>query len=169
MLTFRGNTTLERSAAVVRDDLRYVGIAMDVVPLEQGALVQRMLAGEFDAIFFQMINTDLDPAMQMDFWRSSGSAHVWNIGQSSPATEWERQIDELMNAQAAATDESERKRLFREVQRVFAEHLPALYFAAPRLYVAVSKRVTNVTVAPTRPQLLWSADTIAVTGPALTR
>ena len=40
--------------------------------------------------------TNLDPAMNPDFWLSSGSAHVWNIGQPKPATDWEKEIDDLM-------------------------------------------------------------------------
>ena len=59
--------------------------------------------------------------------------------------------------------------LFRDVQRIFSEQLPVLYFAAPRLYVGVNRRVRNVTPAITRPQLLWSVDTMAVAPPAATR
>jgi peptide/nickel transport system substrate-binding protein len=163
VLTFRGNTTLERSGAFLREELKEIGIAMDVVPLEPGALFERMTTGNFEAIFFNFSTTDLDPAMNKDFWLSSGSAHVWNIGQSSPSTSWEREIDELMTRQAGTVDEAERKRLFNEVQRIFAEHLPILYFAAPRLYMAVSPRVGNLSPVPTRPHLFWSPDTMTVT------
>lgn len=164
VITFRGNTTLERSAAVLRDDLRQIGVAMDVAPIEQNLLYERLTTGNFESIFFNFSTTDLDPAMNKDFWLSSGSAHVWNIGQATPATTWEKEIDELMARQAGTVDEAERKRLFNDVQRVFAEHLPILYFAAPRLYMGVSPRVTNLAPVPTRPHLFWSPDTIAVTG-----
>lgn len=162
VLTYRGNTALERGAQVLKESLERVGVAADVVPLETGALIERMLSGQFDAIFFNYINTDTDPAMQRDFWLSSGSAHIWNIGQKTPATAWERRIDELMTQQAASMDAAERTRLFRESLRVFNEQLPALYFAAPRVYVAVSARLRNLTPALIPPQLLWSADTLAV-------
>ena len=59
-------------------------------------------------------------------------------------------------------DAAERKRVFDEVQNTFAEHLPLVLFAAPRVYVAVSTRVTNLLPALQRPQLLWSPDTLAV-------
>ena len=38
-----------------------------------------------------------------------------------------------MARQIASPDEAERKRLFDEVQKIFAEHLPVVYFAAPRV------------------------------------
>ena len=52
--------------------------------------------------------------------------------------------------------------LFRESLRVFNEHLPALYFAAPRVYVAVSARLRNLAPALTPPPLMWSVDTLSV-------
>ncbi|MGE0359214.1 MAG: ABC transporter substrate-binding protein [Vicinamibacterales bacterium] len=162
VLTYRGNTSLERGSQVLKESLERVGLAVDVVPLEPGALIERMLSGAFDAIFFNYLATDTDPAMQRDFWLSSGSAHIWNIGQKTPATAWERRIDELMTQQAASTDPAERTRLFRETLRVFSEHLPALYFAAPRVYVAVNARLRNLVPSLTPPPLLWSADTLAV-------
>ena len=128
--------------------------------LEPGALVERMLAGEFDAIFFNSLSTDTDPAMQRDFWLSSGSAHVWNIGQKTPATDWERRIDELMTRQAAAR-RSQRAhdalpRRAADLQRAAAGALLRRAAAVRRWSAA---RVRNVTPAITRPQLLWSADT----------
>jgi peptide/nickel transport system substrate-binding protein len=166
LLTYRGNTALERGAQVLKESFEPIGVAMDIVPLEPGALIERMLKGQFEAIFFSLVSTDTDPAMQRDFWLSSGSAHIWNIGQKTPATDWERRIDDLMTRQAASVDPAERTRLFRDAQREFSAHLPVLYFAAPRLYVGVNSRVRNVTPAITRPPLLWSADTLAVAPPA---
>jgi peptide/nickel transport system substrate-binding protein len=165
VILYKGNTALERGAEILRDSLERVGIAVDLVPLEQGALVERMLKGTFEAIFFNYITTDPDPAMQRDFWMSSGSAHIWNIGQPTPATPWEAEMDRLMAEQASSVDPAERRRLFREVQRVFSAHLPALYFATPRVYVAVSPRVYHEPPAVNRPQLLWAADTLAVAAP----
>ena len=165
VLTYRGNSSLERSAAVLRDDLRPLGIAVDVVALEQGALVERMLKGDFESIFFVYTASALDPGMSPDLWLSSGSAHIWNIGQATPATEWEKQIDDLMRQMMSSVDHAERKRLFDQVQNIFAEHLPAIYFVAPRMYIGVSARVGSLTPTILRPQLLWAADRITVRSP----
>ena len=67
-----------------------------------------------------------------------------------------------MARQVASEDPAERKRLFAEVQRVLAEHLPLLYFAAPRVYVGGVRPRSNLQPAISRPQLLWAADTIAI-------
>jgi peptide/nickel transport system substrate-binding protein len=163
LITQKGQTAVERGAAVIRDELKKVGLTLDVVELEGNAVVQRLTTGRgYEATYFHVGMTDTDPALTLGYWLSSGSFHVWNIGQRTPATAWERQIDDLMARQTSSLDERERKRLFDEVQRIFAEHLPIVHFAAPRIFVAASGRVTNLTPAVQRPQLLWSAETIAV-------
>lgn len=163
VLTYRGNQVLERESAFLRDELAKVGIALDVVAVEQNALVDRMLQGSFESIYFGYNASDLDPALNRDFWLSSGAAHIWNMAQAKPATPWEAQIDTLMARQTSVTDHAERRRIFAEVQRLFGEQVPALYFAAARLYMGVSSRTVNLAPSVLRPQLLWSVDTIAVT------
>lgn len=164
LVTQKGKTALERGAAVIRDDLKAIGLTVDVVPLEPSGLIQRILSSNYDAMYYRVNTTDTDPAINPDFWFSSGSAHFWDMGQKTPATDWERRIDELMARQIASPDLVERQRLFDDVQRIFAEHLPVVYFVAPRVYVATSSRVINITPALTVPQLMWAPDTIAVTG-----
>ena len=78
----------------------------------------------------------------------------------------QQRIDTLMLEQASTVDPARRKALFNEVQQVFAENLPALYFAAPRLFYAYSTRVTGVVPSVLRPPALWNADSLGVTGPA---
>ena len=104
-------------------------------------MMGRWSEGDYDAIYHLLSPTDTDPAGNLDFWLSSGGSHVWNPNQSKPATDWERTVDELMRKQATSLDQAERLRLFGEVQRIFAEHLPAMTFAVPHVYVATSARV----------------------------
>ncbi len=163
IVTQKGRPSLERGVSVIRDELKKIGIAVDVVALDGGAVIEQIMSGKYDAIYFHPILTDTDPAGSPDFWLSSGSLHFWNLAQRTPATDWERRIDELMARQMQSLDAAERKRLFDDVQTIFAEHLPALYFVAPHVFAAASARVVNVTPAVQRPQLLWSPDTVAVT------
>jgi peptide/nickel transport system substrate-binding protein len=163
LLTQKGNTSLERGAAVIRDELRKIGLIVDVVALDGAALIQSFLSGQYEAVYFRVAATDADPAANPDFWLSSGTAHVWNLEQKTPATDWERRIDALTVRLRASFDDAERHQLFEEVQTIFAEHLGTIQFVAPRIFVGVSSRVTNLMpTAFIRPQLLWAPDTIAV-------
>ena len=163
LVTQKGRTDRERAVAVISDELKKIGLVVDVVPLDFGKMMEMVMGtGKYESVYFGPGATDIDPAVNQDFWLSSGGAHFWNPGQAKPATDWERRVDELMARQVASFDENERKRLFTEVQKIFAEHEPAVYFAAPRVFLATSSRVSGYTPSLIPPQLLWSADTIAV-------
>jgi peptide/nickel transport system substrate-binding protein len=162
VLTQKGHTVRERTMALVREDLRRVGVAVDVVPLEFGTLVGLITRGEYEAAYLGVRASDTDPASHLDFWMSSGALHFWNPGQRQPATAWERRIDQLMLQHVAADRLEERQRLFRDVQRIFAEQVPALYFVAPRVIIATAARVGNVRPVSVVPQVLWNVDELTV-------
>jgi peptide/nickel transport system substrate-binding protein len=166
VLTQQGVASYDRGTTVLKERAAMIGVALDIVPMEGGAMIQRMLASDYDAIYMRVLLTDLDPAGNMDLWLSSGQSHFWNLAQKSPATEWERRIDTVMREQASTIDPARRRQLFNDVQRIFAENLPALYFAAPRLFYAHSARVAGVVPSVLRPPVLWNADSLGVTGPA---
>jgi len=163
VITYRGNTSLERASALLAQDLKAVGIKVDVALLESNALLDRLgNTGDFDAIYFYVTPTDLNPVMSLDLWLSTGTSHFWNMNQTAPSSDWERQIDDLMKKLSVTIDDAEAKRLFDQVQDIFADNLPALYFVQKRVYMGASTRVTNLTPAILRPQLLWSPDTISI-------
>jgi peptide/nickel transport system substrate-binding protein len=162
LLTYKGNTSLERGAALLREMLRPVGVAVDVVAIEQGTLIARMLKGEFEAIYFVAAVTHLDPAMTSDLWLSAGSSHIWNPSQPKPATDWEKEIDDRMRIVMGSSDQAERKREFDAIQKIFADNLPIMTFVAPRLYMGTSTRVGGLTPSILRPQLLWNVERMTV-------
>jgi peptide/nickel transport system substrate-binding protein len=162
LLTQKGRPNYERAAAVIRDELKKIGLTVDVVTLDAGSVIKAFLSAKYDAVYYNADKSDLDPATNPDFWFSSGSAHAWDLQQKTPATDWEKAIDALMTRQIASMDLNERKRLYNEVQKIFSEHLPIVYFVAPRIYAASSVRVTNVVPVEWRPQLLQRPDTVAV-------
>jgi peptide/nickel transport system substrate-binding protein len=153
-----------RAAEVIQAQLRQVGIGVDLVTLDPGGIFQRWQKGDYDAIYFGLQASSTDPALNLDFWLSSGSGHFWNPSQASPSPAWEKRIDDLMHEQASTADLAARQRAFAEVQRIMGEELPAIYFVAPEVTIATSMRVRNATPAPQAPQLLWSADTLAFAG-----
>lgn len=162
ILTQKGNTPRERSTSLIQAHLKQVGLTVDVVALEQRAIRERWAAGEYDAIYFASQASAMDPALSLEFWLSSGSFHFWNPNQETPATPWEATIDSLMQRQAVAPSLTERQQLFAEVQRIVGEQVPAIYFVAPRVTVAVSRRIRNVVPVVQSPQVLWNAEMLAI-------
>jgi peptide/nickel transport system substrate-binding protein len=147
-------------ASMLGTQLRAVGIQVDLVLLDPQAMQARVQAGAYDSVYHGLQASSTDPAMNMDFWLSSGSSHIWNPRQTTP-TPWERRIDALMHEQARAPLLADRQRAFAEVQRIMRDELPAVFVVAPRVTVATTRRVLNASPVLQLPQLLWSADTLA--------
>jgi len=161
----QGNTIRERTASVIQEQLRQVGIGVDIAGMDPKALFARYQSGDFDTIYHAVQMSSSDPTVGgADFWFSSGSFHAWNPGQKTPATQWEARIDTLMHRIESAPALTERQLAFAEVQKIFGEQVPAIYLAAPKMQLAISSRVANPHPAPQIPQLLWSADTLQASG-----
>jgi peptide/nickel transport system substrate-binding protein len=162
IVTQQGHTVRQRTVSIVQEQLRQAGITVDVTGLDTNALFQRWSRGDYDALYYGVQASGTDPAASPQFWLSSGNFHFWNPRQPSPASDWERRIDGLFAEQMTASKLSDRQRLMSEAERILADQLPAIYFVAPRVTLAVSGRVVNAQPVPQIPQLLWSADTLAV-------
>ena len=162
LLTQKGNTAREKTCAILQEQLRQVGLTVDVVPTDFGSLVNRYGARDYEAMYFGVETNSPDPARSLDFWMSSGSFHYWNSSQTQPATDWESRIDDLMRRQSTTLDTKVRRDLFAQAQRELAAALPTLHFAAPRVTLAMSARVRGAMPSVLQPPILWNAETLSV-------
>jgi peptide/nickel transport system substrate-binding protein len=162
ILTTKGNTNRERAAVFLQDQLKKVGLAVTVDAVDQKQVVSQWGRGDYDAIYYGIQADSRDPARNPEFWMSSGFFHLWNAEQATPGTAWEARIDELMRKQSTTVNRDERRQLFREVQAIFIDHMPSIYFGAAKAIVAMSARVTGATPSVLPPPVLWNAEQLSV-------
>ncbi len=159
LITNSGNRARERMAALIEQDLAALGMRVHIVQLDFPSLIERIgKTFQYEACLLGTTNVDLDPDAQMNVWLSSAANHQWNPGQPSPATEWEAAIDRLMRQQASAMDDSRRKALFDQVQKIVWEQEPFLYLVNRDALVALSPRLHNAEPSVLRPQVLWNVE-----------
>jgi peptide/nickel transport system substrate-binding protein len=162
LMTQPGRPRFQRAVSDMATQLQKIGVEVDVVNMEGLSVVAKILGGDYESVYFAPAVTDIDPAVSPDFWFTRGNAHFWNPNQKTPASDWEKQIDDLMAKQGRSFELAERKRLFDDVQRVFVEHQPIVYFAAQRFNVAMSTRLVNGKPALHWIPILWNADELSV-------
>ena len=166
LLIRRDVSSSVRAAQFLAATLKTIGVRMDVTPLDPVAFAARRQKGNYDAMYDRIEMRDTDPAMNLDFWLSSGARHVWNgpfdsaQGRRVPA-DWERQIDQLMLKNAGTFDRAERLQAFIDAQKIYLQHMPAIFFGTPRVRIATGLRTLNATPSPLRPHLLWNAENLA--------
>jgi peptide/nickel transport system substrate-binding protein len=159
IITSSSNADRAKMAALIQDDLKQLGIRVQVVPLELRSLIDRVTqTKEYDTCVLGIASFDADPNPEMNVWLSSGGMHLWNPSQKHPATSWEAEIDRLMEQQLTATNTVERKKLYDRVQEILVEHQPMVFLASPDILVGAKKNIGNFHPAVLEPYVLWNVE-----------
>jgi peptide/nickel transport system substrate-binding protein len=165
IVTNAGSKTRERMAAMIQEDLKTLGIKINIVTLDFPSLIERMTRTlNYEACLLGLVNVDPDPSELMNILLSSASNHPWNPSQKTPETAWEAEIDRLMLAQAATADYRVRKKNVDRVQDILREQKPIIYLLHPNALAAVSKQVNGVKPTPFFPHTFWDAEHLTISG-----
>ena len=161
ILVASSNEERIQMATIIQDDLKQLGMAVQVAPLEFRSLADRVLTTHrFDAAVMGLGGGDADPNAEMNVWLSGGAMHLWHPSQRQPGTAWEAEIDRLMREQAAELNGDRRKRLYDRVQAIEQEQLPIICLASPHVLVAARDRVRNLRPSALDHYSLWNAEQI---------
>jgi peptide/nickel transport system substrate-binding protein len=159
IITSASNADRAKMATLIQDDLRQLGMRVNVVPLELRSLIDRVMSTkDYDACVLGAASFDADPNSEINMWRSSGAMHLWNPSQSHPATPWESEIDQLMQRQLTVMDQRQRKKPYDRVQEIVAENQPMIFLASPDVLAGAKNTVGNFHPAVLEPYVLWNVE-----------
>ncbi len=159
LITNTGNAARQQMAAMIQQDLKKIGITLNIVTLDFPSLVERITRTyQYEACLLGLTNLDLDPNSVMNVWLSSASNHQWNPGQAKPVTTWEAEIDRLMQAQASTIARDKRKAWFDRVQEIVWDQEPFVYLVVKNSLAAFSPSIRNISPGILRPQIYWNAE-----------
>jgi len=145
------NGPRKQMATLIQQDLKALGMSVEVVPLEFRSLVDRVTQShDYEAAIMGLGSGDVDPTSEMNIWMTTGSTHLWNLGEKKPAP-WEVEVDRLMQQQLTTVDYKKRKQLYDRVQQYVAEELPIICIASPNILVGAKNSIGNF-----RPSILNS-------------
>jgi len=163
IITNAGNPARESMATMIQEDLKKIGIKVNIATLDFPTIIDRITQKfNYEACLLGGVNGDLDPNSQMNIWLSSAENHQWNPSQKAPATAWEAEIDTLMRAQASSGDEHKRKQAWDRVQEIAWEQEPFIYLVNKDALVAVASNVKNAQPSALRPQTFWNVEELAL-------
>jgi len=159
ILASSSNAQRSKMATIIQDDLSQLGMDVHVVPLEFRAVVDRVFQTyDYEAGIMGLGGGDADPNPEMNVWLSNGGAHLWRLGETKPATDWEGRIDQLMQKQLVELKYKERKRLYDQVQEIIAANVPYVFIATPNILVGAKKKIGNFKPAILDPNTLWNVE-----------
>jgi peptide/nickel transport system substrate-binding protein len=132
-------------SSLVQQNLRDIGVALDVRTYEFATLYADVLSGNFQLYFLQWTGGSLaDPdILRRVFHSNQVPPNGFNRGHFSDPV-----MDRLIDEASASTDEAQRLAIFHEVQRLIAKEVPyiSLWY---KTNVAVAQRtLTGVHLTP---------------------
>jgi peptide/nickel transport system substrate-binding protein len=160
--TNSSNSQRVETASFIARNLRDVGIKVNVSAVSL-SVVQTMMVDSFDfdaIVLGWTIYPPPGPSNTKNTLLSSGFNHACFPNQVRPSTEWEGRIDELLQQIETSPDMAERKRLYTEVQRIWAEQLPEINVVAAIEAVAYKSKFENIHASPLPPRVTWNCEEI---------
>ena len=157
--TSSSNSQRLQMATIIQEDLRQLGMRVQVATLDHHSLLERVAQSfDYEAAVLGLGGGAADPNVQMPVLLSKGGLHVWRLGQNEPATPWEAEVDRLMMQQLVTTSYDVRKRLYDRVQELMAEQLPLVFLATPNVLVGAKSNLANFKPAIMRHPTLWNVE-----------
>lgn len=122
-------------AVLVQDQLRRVGVRMEMLQLDGNLVGRRLSTGEFDAAFVMDVIS-----LNRGLWVSDASSQPWEWGYFSPRlaallAEWQ-----AIEYQDPATADS----LFLEIVHIFREEQPLTYLLPDLMYSVAHRRIRGL-------------------------
>lgn len=130
-----------RSAQVIQDQLRRMGIAMQITELEFNAMVNRAERGRFDAMFGGR-QQDPSPASIIEAWTAEG------VGGANYSGYVNTDVDRLIRQAVATGDASRARTLWHRAIALINADAPAIWVYEPKVSAGVHRRLENVTIRP---------------------
>jgi peptide/nickel transport system substrate-binding protein len=128
-----------KTAEEIKSQLEAIGVRVKVVEEDFGQMVMRLdKTYDYEAAVM-MLDGSPDAAVLRFFFESSGPMHFVNPYQKTPATEWERKVDDFYKTYATSPDPAARDRAILELQKTWSAAQPAFHLLNDRKLVAVRR------------------------------
>ncbi|MCX8082217.1 MAG: ABC transporter substrate-binding protein [bacterium] len=145
ILTNSNNYERIQIASIVQDDLKKLGMKVNLLPVEFNTLVTKIsVTKDWEAVIIGLTG-GIEPHGGKNVWHSKGQLHLWNLNADrNDLTEWERKIDVIFEEGAKELRLFKRKALYDKWQIIVSEELPLIYTVNPTVMTAVRNRFENL-------------------------
>ena len=145
ILTCSWNSQWIGIVTILSDQLSNIGINATTAFMDWDTYVTKAHSGTFDSM--TLAEGGAEPGLLTMVYHSRGVRHYWNYhpdyNLSDHITEetyfypdWQKRIDEILEAQKSVIELEERCRLFSEFQLIMAEHMPLIFMTTQLLLYA---------------------------------
>lgn len=130
-----GDATLEQAASIMAENLREVGINVNVQMLDLGTLIERIVSMEYDFAILTISITPVNPLPDIAYY----------VGPGNPNAYENERVNEILASLGQETNEDTIKALYDELQVILQDETPMPSIYATKALGAVNTRVKGAT------------------------
>jgi peptide/nickel transport system substrate-binding protein len=156
LMTNAGNKIREAMGTQIKQDLDLIGIDVDFTPIAFSLVIDKIDNSlQWDALLIGFTG-GVEPNDGANFWSVDGGSHIFNLKPQAGkpqltdrvVADWEKKIDDLYIQAAQELDETKRRQLYIETQKITQENLPCIYLVNPLSLSAIKNRVKGIDYSP---------------------
>ncbi len=152
LLTSAGSRVGNDISSQIKRDLSQIGIQVDLQPLAFNVLTEKLSNSLDWECYFGALSGGVEPNQGANVWLPEGNLHSFNLAaqlgqppiEGREVADWEEKIGQLYIQGAQELDESKRKAIYAETQRITQEYLPYIYLINPLSMGAIRDRIQGV-------------------------
>jgi peptide/nickel transport system substrate-binding protein len=143
ILTNAENAARQTTGVIIQDDLKKIGIKVNLKPIDFNTLIGRSDSGDWEAIILGFTGGFFEPNEGANVWRLDGRLHMFDNKPHKPR-DWEVEIDRIFNDATRVIDFKSRKKLYDRFQEIAYEKLPFIYLSSPLRIFAFQNTLGNI-------------------------
>ncbi len=151
LLTVTHSKTYAGISMILQQDLKKIGIKVDIQPLNISIAYQKALAGDFQAALLAF-GDQPDPQLRKAIWQPGNPLYYCHLSTMNKKTHepvfsnmywWEKVVWNDFEAAQGTMDQALRKKYYDEWQEVYETMLPFIYICKGNHLIAVKNNIGN--------------------------
>ena len=149
LVYIKSDKQLENEALLVQENLKDVGIKVDLIPMDNGAFVKKIFDPkniDYDLVLNSYIN-----GSEPDNYRASFvTSEMYNGSKYA-----NKEMDELWKKGAVEMDKNKREQIYKNIQKTIIDDMPIYPIGYTKSIIAINKKYGGVKEAKTVPIFMF--------------
>jgi len=136
-----GNSIRQYAATIIKNNLKEVGIDVQLVFLEKSEVIDGLLSKKYDA---WILGWSVEIPLTLDtYWSSDAEKGMFNFPSFS-----NQELEEIFNQIKPADSEDKKKLLYKRASEIFEENEPVTILFWSDNIIGYNKRIKNISFSP---------------------
>jgi peptide/nickel transport system substrate-binding protein len=140
-----GNGSQSQYAQVIQNQLKEIGVPIEIVPVEFSALTEQWRLGQFQVTMNRWVGGNQDPIFYKDLFHSGESTDVKASARNRSRYK-NPEFDKIIEAATNELDREKAKVLYKQAQDIISRDLPILPLWYPSNMVVYNKRLSGMQI-----------------------